>query len=182
MTLSALLCSCAKQGTGTTSSAASLGSDVPLRMGISPYQDTAFLVNAKPLGLEKKYGTRLELLTLSWEEILPAVASAGKTVDAGYASLTDYLTKSENLNSGSDDSVLFIYPLYVFEGYGFVSFNKSVPELNHHSINDPALVKKFLSYKIGVPKSSMGQMLDVYACPKSQHKIFGCTIHRYGCE
>src|SRR5271156_6725848 len=71
--------------------AASTSTDSSLRMAISPYQDTAFLVNVKELGLEKKYGTKIELLTLPWEDILPAVASAGKTVDVGYASLTMYL-------------------------------------------------------------------------------------------
>jgi ABC-type nitrate/sulfonate/bicarbonate transport system substrate-binding protein len=134
-------------------------SNAPLRMAISPYQDTAFLVNVKKLGLEKKYGTKVELLTIAWEDILPAIASAGQSVDVGYASLTDYLTKCENLNSASDDPVLFIYPIWVFRGAGFVTFDPNVPTLDRQTVENRLLDKKFLSYKIGVAKNSMNQMV-----------------------
>jgi ABC-type nitrate/sulfonate/bicarbonate transport system substrate-binding protein len=128
-------------------------------MAISPYQDTAFLVNAKKLGLEKKYGIKLALLTFPWEETLPAVASAGETVDASYGNMTEYLTKSVNLNGQRDDPVLFIYPMWVFKGSAFVTFNPKVPEINSETIKDPVLIKKFLSFKIGAPKNSSNQML-----------------------
>jgi len=154
-----LLAACSATKTAIISDTSQTDKETPLRMAISPYQDTAFLVNVKELGLEKKYGVKLELLTLPWEEILPAIASAGNTVDISYASLTTYLTKSENLNKQGDDPVLFIYPLLVFKGNGFVTFNPAVPELTPENIKDPALVKKFLAFKIGAPKNSMGQML-----------------------
>jgi len=159
LVLGLLLCACSQRTMEKGRTASSAKFSEPLRMAISPYQDTAFLVNVKSLGLGEKYGTKLELLTLPWEDILPAVASAGKTVDIGYASLATYLTKSENLNKQGNDPVLFIYPLLVFKGNGFVSFNPSVPVLNHESVNNNPLVKKFLSYKIGAPKSSFAQML-----------------------
>lgn len=140
-------------------------------MAISPYQDTCFLVNAEPLDLEKKYATDLELVTLPWEEILTSLASAGPTVDAGYASLTDFLTKEANINKQTDDPVVFVYPLYVFKGGGFVTFNSAVPELNQKTINDPATVKKFLSFKIGAPKNSMLQMLLFMLAKKAGMKL-----------
>lgn len=131
----------------------------PLRVAIAPYQELALLVNEKPLGLEKKYGTKIEILTMPWEELLPAVASAGQTVDVGFASLPDYMAKADNLNKGTDDPVLYLFPAWIFRGGGFVTFNKAVPELNKETIKDPNLVKKFFRFKLGVQKNSCGHML-----------------------
>jgi hypothetical protein len=119
----------------------------------------AMLVTEKKLGLEKKYGTKLEFFTMPWEELIPAVASAGNTVDVGFTSLADYMCKSEHLNSKGDDPLLYIYPAYVFHGGAFVTFNPKVPEITAKSINDTGLVKKFLSYKIGAQKNSCCHML-----------------------
>ena len=57
-----------------------------IRVAISPYQDIGMVVNLKPMGLEKKYGVDVELQTLAWEDIVPAMASHGTTFDLGYAS------------------------------------------------------------------------------------------------
>jgi ABC-type nitrate/sulfonate/bicarbonate transport system substrate-binding protein len=130
-----------------------------LKMGIAPYQEIALLVNEKPLGLEKKYQTNVELITMPWEELLPAVASAGTTIDVGFASLSDYLAKAKHLNVSGDDPILYLYPAWVFHGGGLITFNKDVPELTAASMKDPAVVKKFLSYKIGVQKNSCCHML-----------------------
>lgn len=131
----------------------------PLRVAIAPYQDMALLVNAKDLGLEKKYGTRLEFFTMPWEEIIPAVASAGKTADVGFASLADYMCKSERLNSQGDDPLLYIYPAYVFRGGAFMTFNPAVPILDAKTIKNSDVVKRFLQCKIGVQKNSCCHML-----------------------
>jgi hypothetical protein len=131
----------------------------PLKMAISPYQEIALLVNEKPLGLEKKYNVNLELITMPWEDQLPAVASAGQTVDVGFASLSDYLAKSERINSKTDDPVLYLFPSWTFHGGGFISFNAKVAELNPTNIKDKETVKKFLSYKFGAQKFSPYQML-----------------------
>ena len=71
------------------------GARMPLRIAMAPYQDLAMIVNAKSLGLEKKYGTDIELITLGWEDIPPAVASAGRGADIGFGSYIEYLTKYE---------------------------------------------------------------------------------------
>ncbi len=153
----ASLFSCSRQLTSTSEVVA-----VPentLRVAIAPYQDMALLANVKNLGLEKKYGTKLELFTMPWEEIIPTVASAGKTVDVGFASLADYMCKAERLNSKGDDPLLYIYPAYVFRGGAFVTFNPAVPVINARSIKNADLIKKFLSYKVGVQKNSCCHML-----------------------
>ncbi len=96
---------------------------------------------------------------MPWEEIIPAVASAGQTVDVGFASIADYMCKSEHLNGSGDDPLLYIFPAYVFHGGAFMTFNRAVPVLDPHTIKDPAVVKKFLTYKLGVQKNSCGHML-----------------------
>lgn len=130
-----------------------------LRMGIAPYQEIALLVNERQLGLEKKYATNIELVTMPWEDLLSAVASAGQTIDVGFASLSDYLAKAQHLNTKGDDPILYLYPAWVFHGGGFITFKPEVPELNSQTIKNPAVVKKFLSFKFGVQKNSCCHML-----------------------
>lgn len=158
-TVIALLCACSKHMSGTISNDSNQGDHAPLRMAIAPYQDIALIMNEKQLGLEKKYGIKLEFVTVTGEELLSSLASAGQTVDVSYGLLNEYLAKSANINHEGDDRVIFLYPLFVFRGGGFVSFNPDVPELNSHTINDKALVKKFLSFKIGTPKSTWSEMM-----------------------
>jgi len=133
----------------------------PLRIAMAPYQDLAMMVNAKPLGLEKKYGTKIELLTMAWEDIPPAVASAGRGADVGFGSYIEYLTKYEKLNAGSSDPVLFIYPLYVFKGGAFVTFKPGVPTLTPASINDPSstAVRQVLGGRLGAQRASVYEMM-----------------------
>ena len=152
--------------TPSTSSSASASSSggaqvdaTPLRFGISPYQEIALIVNEKPLGLEQKYGVKLELVTMPWEDLLPAVASAGQTIDVGLASLSDYIARSERINTQQDDPIIYLYPAWVFHGGGFITFNKDVPEINSKTIKDPAVVKKFLQYKVGAQKNSLYHMM-----------------------
>ena len=129
-----------------------------VKIAISPYQDIAMIVNIKNLGLEKKYNLNVELLTMSWEEILPAVASAGETVDVGFGSLIEYLTKEENLNKDGDE-VLFLYPAYIFKGGAFIAFKETVPNLDSNSLKDSSTLSDFLSYKIGAQKNSVYEMM-----------------------
>lgn len=131
----------------------------PLSVAVSPYQDIAMLTVYKELGLEDKYGTRLSLVTLPWEEIIPTLASAGQTVDVGFGSLIEYLTKYENVNTGNNDPLLFIYPAYVFKGGGFVTFNRDMTDLNVEGTTDPEQIKAFLSYRLGAQKNSLYDMM-----------------------
>ncbi len=156
------LASCTKQSSNTNSINTSSIQDVPLRVGIAPYQELALLINEKNLGLEKKYNTKIEILTMPWEELLPAVASAGHTIDIGFDNLADYMAKTENLNKANDDPILFLYPAWDFHGGGFVTFNPAVPELNKQNIENKELVKKFFGFKIGVQKNSCCHLLLWY--------------------
>jgi hypothetical protein len=131
----------------------------PLKVAISPYQDVAMLVNEKHLGLERKYGTKLDFITLPWEDIPSAIASAGDTVDIGFVGLTDYLSKLDKLNTSKDDPLILVYPALVFRGSGFISFNPDVPQITQANMTDRAVVQKFLSYKVGAQRSSCFQMV-----------------------
>jgi ABC-type nitrate/sulfonate/bicarbonate transport system substrate-binding protein len=151
---------CSRKSSDTLSGQANSNAEhMPLKMAISPYQEIAMLVNEKPLGLEKKYDLNLELITMPWEEQLPAVASAGPTVDVGFASLSDYLAKADRINSRQDDPVLYLFPSWTFHGGGFISFNAGVPKLDSKNINDKQTVEKFLGYKFGAQKFSPYHML-----------------------
>lgn len=133
--------------------------EVKLRVAISPYQDIAMIVNKDNLKLEEKYKTGIDLITMNWEEILPAVSSAGETVDVGFGSLTEYLTKYENINKSTNDPVLFIYPAYIYKGGGFLSFNKNVPVITKDNVANDSIVRHFLSFKIGAQKNSIYEMI-----------------------
>lgn len=132
---------------------------VTLRVGLAPYQDLAMIVNAKPLGLEKRYGTNLELVTMGWEDILPSVATAGRGVDVGFGSYAEYLTKFNNINSAGADPVLFVYPLYVFKGGAFVTFRPDVPQLTQQGLADRQTVSRILALKIGAQRKSVYEMM-----------------------
>ncbi len=153
------LTACSNNGIQKISKEPDSGNPIPLKMAISPYQDLALIVNEKQTELEKKYGIKLDFITVPGEELISSLASAGQTVDVSYALLTEYLIKSENLNHQGDDPILFLYPIFVFRGGGFISFNPDVPEINSQTIHDKALVRKFLSFKIGTPKSTWSEMM-----------------------
>ncbi len=134
-------------------------SDRSITVAISPYQDIATIEVIYPLGLDKKYNLDVKLLTMAWEDILPAMASNGKTADIGFASFTEFITKENDLNRGSSDPLVFVYPAYVFHGGAFITFEPNVPILDAAGLKDPAKVQQFLNLKIGAPKSSLWEMM-----------------------
>lgn len=135
-------------------------SDRPqLRVAIAPYQDLAMLVNIEPLGLEEKYDLDVELVTMAWEDILPAVASYGRTVDIGFGSLVEYLTKQHKLNDGVADPIVFVQPLYVYKGGGFVALDSAIPLLDALALQDVSQVEEFLKLRFGAQKQSLYEMM-----------------------
>jgi ABC-type nitrate/sulfonate/bicarbonate transport system substrate-binding protein len=96
---------------------------------------------------------------MAWEDILPAVASAGQTVDVGFGSLTEYLTKYSKLNEGNPDPILFVQPLYVYNGGGFVALDPKIKPLDATALKDPQAVATFLNYRIGAQKQSIYEMM-----------------------
>jgi ABC-type nitrate/sulfonate/bicarbonate transport system substrate-binding protein len=152
-----------------------------LTVAIAPYQDLAMLTVYKKLGLEAKYGTRIQILTLPWEEIQPSLASAGKTIDVGFGSLIEFLTKYQNVNTANSDPLVYVYPAYVFKGGGFVSFNKNVPDLDEAPGFTEDRVRTFLSFKIGAGKNSMFDMMIFSLArrtgvPRSEIKLVDTTM------
>ena len=130
-----------------------------IKIAISPYQDIAMIVNIKNLNLEEKYGTSVDFYSMNWEEIMPAVTSAGQTVDIGFGSLTEFLTQYSNLNKNTKDPILFVYPAYIYKGGGFMTFNNDIPEINKESVLIDSILQEFLSYKIGAQKNSIYEMI-----------------------
>ncbi|MGI6049194.1 MAG: hypothetical protein ACOYEG_14510 [Petrimonas sp.] len=149
----------------------------PLVLAISPYQDLAMIVNIDTLDLQKKYNTKVKLVSMAWEEILTSVASSGKTVDVGFGSLVEYITQEANLNQGNDDDVIFLYPAYIFKGGGFVSLDKKSPVLTKQTVNDPVQAKEFLSKRIGAQKNSIYEMM-IYSLA-NRHDISLKSIKLY---
>ena len=130
-----------------------------LRVAIAPYQDLAMLVNAESLGEYKRQGVRLQLLTMGWEEILPAVASAGPTVDVGFGSYVEYLTKAARLNTGSNDPVVYFQPLYVYKGGGFIALRDDIAPFKASDLSSAAKIKRLRGYRIGAQKESLYDMM-----------------------
>ncbi|MGH9424711.1 MAG: ABC transporter substrate-binding protein, partial [Terriglobia bacterium] len=130
-----------------------------LTVAIAPYQDLAMLVNAPKLGLDAKEGISVDLITMAWEDILPAVASAGETVDVGFGSYVEYLTKFAKLNEGTSDPVLYIQPLYVYKGGGFIGLSEEIVPFGPTDLVNPAAMQRLKSYKIGAQKESLYDMM-----------------------
>lgn len=151
------------QSRGPQNPAASVAPSAPatpvFKVAIAPYQDMAMLVNAKPLGLDKKNGIELQTPSMAWDNLTPAVASATPSVDVAFASLVQFITQEHSLNAGSSDPIVFFYPAYVFRGGAFVTFNKNVPELTKVDLNNPDKIKQFLSFRFAAQKTSSYEML-----------------------
>lgn len=136
------------------------GSDAQtINMVISPYQDLAMIVNAGPLGLEQKYGTKLKIRTIPWQDTLPSLISAEGGVDLGFASLSEFLAKEPNLNRGTKDPLLFVFPAYVFKGGAFVTFRKDLGPIWADGRFQEGPMRAFLASRIGLSKNTLYQML-----------------------
>jgi ABC-type nitrate/sulfonate/bicarbonate transport system substrate-binding protein len=135
------------------------GASPALRVALAPYQDLAMLVNAEPLGLYEKSGVNLKLFTMAWEEILPAVASAGQTVDVGFGSYVEYLTKAARINQGSSDPLIYFQPLYVYKGGGFISLRPDLVPFTESDLASGKKLQRLKEYKIGAQKESLYDMM-----------------------
>lgn len=98
-------------------------SDAPtitIKYGISPYQDTAIPVLAQSLGLFEREDLDVELVNIAWNDIVPALASAGETVDVAIGAMNELVPRAENINVKGGGDVIFYAPFYVFKGIGFM--------------------------------------------------------------
>lgn len=94
--------------------------EVIVKYGISPYQDTAIPVLAQSLGLFERDRLNVELVNIAWNDVVPALASAGDTVDVAIGSMNELIPRAENVNVKGGGDVIFYAPLYVFKGIGFM--------------------------------------------------------------
>jgi len=130
-----------------------------LTVATAPYQDLAMLVNAEPLGFAKKHGLQLKLITMAWEDILPTVGSYGKTVDVGFGSYAEYITKYSKINNNSSDPILFIQPLYIYDGGGFIAMRSDIPLFSEADLSSPEKLALLKTYRIGAQKESLYDMM-----------------------
>ncbi|THD83210.1 MAG: ABC transporter substrate-binding protein [Phenylobacterium sp.] len=130
-----------------------------LTVAIAPYQDLAMLVNAHSQGFDKKEGISVHLVTMPWEDILPSVASGGSTVDVGFGSYVEYLTKYAKLNANNPDPVVFIEPLYVYRGGGFVALSSNIAPFTKADLSNAVALQRLKQYKIGAQKQSLYDMM-----------------------
>jgi ABC-type nitrate/sulfonate/bicarbonate transport system substrate-binding protein len=130
-----------------------------LTVATAPYQDLAMLVNAPELKLDVKAGITLKLVTMAWEDILLSVASAGKTVDVGFGSYVEYLTKFSKLNDGATDPIIYIQPLYVYKGGGFIALSNKISPFRSTELSDKAVMQRLKRYRIGAQKQSLYDMM-----------------------
>lgn len=130
-----------------------------LRVGIAPYQDMAMLAAAKPKQIDSKHGLDLKLVSMQWADLTPAIASANPGVDVVFASLIQFISQEHSLNANSKDPLVFFYPAYVFKGGAFVTFNSAVPEISKQDLENTAALRKFLSFRFAVQRTSSYEIL-----------------------
>lgn len=130
-----------------------------ITLAISPYQDLAMMVNLHPLELDRKYGTSVKIKTIPWMDTLPVLASVADDIDIGFASLVEFLAKQENLNKGTTDPLLFIFPAYVFKGGAFVTFREDTQPIYQNNAFNEVELKRFLQSRIGLSKNTLYQMI-----------------------
>lgn len=90
------------------------GDVVVVRYGITPYQDSALPVVAERLGWYEEEGLRVELVPLSWDQVMPALRSGA--IDAAVYNFNSFLPAYENAAQGGARRPLFYAPLFVFHG------------------------------------------------------------------
>jgi len=143
-----------------------------IRYGISPYQDTAMPVVAQSMDLYRKNGLNVELVNVAWEDIIPSLASHGRTIDVGIGSINLLLPRAENINAQGGGDVIFYYPLYVFKGAALmVSKESGVRPLSEFLAKYPndrnraikEAVQQIVGMTVGVPQGTPYEEMLMYA-------------------
>lgn len=88
--------------------------EVVIRYGITPYQDTALPVVAERRGWYAAEGLRVELVPLSWDQVMPALRSG--SIDVAVYNFNSFLPAYANAAQGTQRRPIFYAPLYVFHG------------------------------------------------------------------
>jgi ABC-type nitrate/sulfonate/bicarbonate transport system substrate-binding protein len=89
--------------------------EVVVRYGVTPYQDSALPIVAERLGWYEQDGLRVELVPLSWEQVMPALRSGA--IDAAIYNFNSFLPAYTNAATGdAGRRPVFYAPLFVFHG------------------------------------------------------------------
>ena len=86
---------------------------VHVRYGITPYQDSALPVVAERLGWYKEQGLEIELVPVSWGDVVTALSSGA--IDCAIYNFNSFLAPYPSAVQGQRKPV-FYAPLYVFKG------------------------------------------------------------------
>ena len=84
-----------------------------IRCGITPYQDSALPVVPKELGWYKEEGLDVELVPVTWGDVVTALMS--NSIDVAVYNFNSFLPPYENAAKGTDKP-LFYAPFYLFKG------------------------------------------------------------------
>lgn len=86
---------------------------IKVRYGITPYQDSALPVVAKKLGWYREEGLDVELIPVTWGDVVTALMS--NSIDVAVYNFNSFLPPYENAAQGTDKP-LFYSPFYLFKG------------------------------------------------------------------
>ena len=84
-----------------------------IRYGITPYQDSALPVVAKVKGWYAAGGLDVELVPLSWDQVITGLSSRG--IDVAIYNFNSFMASYANAAQRSPKP-LFYAPLYIFKG------------------------------------------------------------------
>ena len=131
-----------------------------IRVGIAPFPDHAIFANVHGLGLEKRYGTRVELVPMPAVDILPTIVGGGDRIQIGLVTYIDFLTKYQK----SADPAVFVFPAFAFKDGTFVAYKEDVPKLEKGTIRawQSTPVWQWLNYRMGAARDSIFEMMLFY--------------------
>jgi ABC-type nitrate/sulfonate/bicarbonate transport system substrate-binding protein len=84
-----------------------------IRIGITPYQDSALPIVADRKGWYRSAGLIVKFVPLTWDQVVPALSSGA--IDAAIYNINSFSASYENAAKRSPKP-LFYAPLYVFKG------------------------------------------------------------------
>jgi len=128
-------------------------------------------VMAESMDLYRKNGLNVELVNVAWEDVIPSLASRGRTIDVGIGSINLLLPRADNINVQGGGDVVFFYPLYVFKGAALVvpkdskvrplsDFLAKYPNDRTRAITEA--VRQIAGMTVGVPQGTPYEQMLMY--------------------
>jgi ABC-type nitrate/sulfonate/bicarbonate transport system substrate-binding protein len=105
-----------------------------IRLGITPYQDTALPVVAEKMGWYKEKGIQIDFVPLDWGDVMLGLSSG--SIDAAIYTINAFEAPYESAASGSRQPV-FYSPIYIFKGTAIMVHQNSGITPFQESPNEP---------------------------------------------